>query len=59
MLDALFLWGVIWWSISGFSELQRRVAHGYQLAAGLSFVTVTALLSSELCRRSALAISSD
>jgi uncharacterized membrane protein len=56
MLDALFLWGVIWWSISGFSELQRRVAHGYQLAAGLSFVTVTALLSSELCRRSALAI---
>jgi len=56
MLGALFLWGVIWWSVSGFSELQRRIPHGYQLAAGLSFVTLTALLSSELCRRSALAI---
>jgi len=56
MLGALFLWGVAWWSVSGFSELQRRVPHGYQLAAGLVFVTLTALLSSELCRRSALAI---
>jgi len=56
MLGALFLWGVIWWSVCGFSELQRRVPHGYQLAGGLAFVTLTALLSSELCRRSALAI---
>jgi uncharacterized membrane protein len=33
MRDAVFLWGVMWWSVSGFSELQRRVPHGYQLTA--------------------------
>jgi uncharacterized membrane protein len=53
---ALFFWGMIWWSVSGVSELQRRVAPAFDLTAELGFATLTALLSSELAQRFMLAV---
>jgi uncharacterized membrane protein len=49
--DALFFWGVIWWCISGFSELQVWIPDPYLLNAALGYIVLTALLSSELCQR--------
>jgi uncharacterized membrane protein len=56
MLVALFSWGVIWWSIGGLGELQRRVAPTLIPAAELVYLTLTALLCSELHQRCRLAI---
>jgi uncharacterized membrane protein len=47
----LFLWGVLWWCVGGFSELQRHVDRSFVLSATLVFATITALLSSEFARR--------
>jgi uncharacterized membrane protein len=49
--DTLFFWGVIWWCISGISELQIQIPDPYLLNAELGYIVLTALLSSELCRR--------
>ncbi len=56
ILVVLFLWGLIWWCLSGVGELQRRLAPAYVPAAELSYLTLTALLSSELYRRFHLAV---
>jgi uncharacterized membrane protein len=56
ILRALFFWGLIWWSVSGLSELQRLAPRSTLLNAELGFVTITALLSSELCQRFKLSI---
>lgn len=50
----LFYWGVLWWLFSGLTEIQRRVADQYGAGAGLLLMAVTALLSSELQRRTRL-----
>jgi uncharacterized membrane protein len=55
ILATLFIWGVIWWSLSGLSELQRRIAPPYVSGAELVYLTLTALLLSELYRRFKLA----
>jgi uncharacterized membrane protein len=47
----LFFWGVLWWLFSGLTEIQRRVADQYEAAAGLLLMALTALISSELQRR--------
>ena len=47
----LFLWGLLWWCIGGWSELEQHIDKAYELSAGLVFATVTALLCSELARR--------
>jgi uncharacterized membrane protein len=47
----LFFWGVLWWLFTGLTEIQRRVADQYEAAAGLLLMALTALLSSELQRR--------
>jgi len=51
ILVTLFIWGLIWWSLSGLSELQRRLAPSYVSSAELVYLTLTALLLSELYRR--------
>jgi uncharacterized membrane protein len=56
MPAALFAWGAIWWTVWGLSELQRRVSPSQVYAAELVFLTLTALLSSELYRRCRLAL---
>jgi uncharacterized membrane protein len=47
----LFFWGVLWWLFSGLTEIQRRGPDQYEAAAGLLLVALTALISSELQRR--------
>ena len=48
---ALFLWGVLWWCIGGFSELEQHVEKAHLLAATLAFAAVTAVLCSEFARK--------
>jgi len=52
----LFFWGMLWWLLSGVSELQRRVPEAYQIGATLCYLAGTALLCSELCRRSTFSL---
>ena len=47
----LLFWGLLWWLLSGLSELQRRVAEVYFNDALLCYLAGTALLCSELVRR--------
>ena len=47
----LFLWGLLWWCIGGWSELHQHIDKSYALAWALAFATVTALLCSELARK--------
>jgi uncharacterized membrane protein len=47
----LFLWGLFWWSMGGVGEIARFVPPLYVTAAHLGFAALTALLSSELYRR--------
>jgi uncharacterized membrane protein len=47
----LFLWGVLWWCIGGFSEVEQHVDKSYALSSALVFATATPLLSSEYARR--------
>jgi uncharacterized membrane protein len=53
---ALFLWGLFWWSMGGLAEIMQFVPHPYVAAALLCFAALTALLSSELYRRTQLEI---
>jgi uncharacterized membrane protein len=55
MPAALFAWGTLWWTIWGLGELQRRVAPPQLYALELVYLTLTALLSSELFQRCKLA----
>ena len=50
----LFFWGVLWWVSSGLWEIARRVPDPDGPAVALVFITVTALVCSELQRRSQL-----
>ncbi|HEU4624070.1 MAG TPA: DUF2339 domain-containing protein [Steroidobacteraceae bacterium] len=50
----LFIWGLLWWLFSGTTEIDRHVPNVYELASVLVFLTVTALLSSEIARRLAI-----
>jgi uncharacterized membrane protein len=54
MAPVLFFWGLFWWLFSGLTEIQRSVPDRYEFAAGLLFMAVTALMSSELQRRARL-----
>jgi uncharacterized membrane protein len=56
ILIVLFFWGLIWWCVSGLSELQRRVAPVFAPAAELGYATLTALVSSQLHQRFKLAV---
>jgi uncharacterized membrane protein len=47
----LFLWGVFWWSVGGLGEIMQFVPQAYVAAVRLGFAALTALLSSELYRR--------
>lgn len=50
----LFFWGLLWWLFCGLTEIQRRVPDRYDAAAGLLFVSGTALLCSQLHARAGL-----
>jgi uncharacterized membrane protein len=47
----LFFWGLLWWLFSGLTEIQRRVPDRYEAGAGLLLMGMTALICSELQRR--------
>ena len=51
LAGALFLWGVLWWCIGGFSELAQHIEKAHVLAATLAFATLTAILCSEFARK--------
>jgi uncharacterized membrane protein len=46
----LFFWGVLWWLFAGLMEIDRRVPHQLEHAAGLLLMAATALISSGLQR---------
>jgi uncharacterized membrane protein len=47
----LFLWGLLWWSIGGWSELEQHIDQVYELSWALAFTTLTALLCCEMAQR--------
>jgi uncharacterized membrane protein len=49
--EALFLWGLLWWSIGGLGELGKYLDKVHELSSALVFTTFTALLCSEIARR--------
>jgi uncharacterized membrane protein len=49
--SALFLWGVLWWCIGGFSELEHHIGKPHLLAARLAYATITAILCGEFARK--------
>jgi uncharacterized membrane protein len=51
LCTALFLWGVVWWCIGGFNELNRYIEKTNILSATLAFATITAILCSEFARK--------
>jgi uncharacterized membrane protein len=53
---ALFSWGLFWWSVGGIGEIMQYVPHPYVAAVILGFASLTALLSSELHRRTGLGV---
>ncbi len=52
----LFFWGVLWWLFSGLTEIQRHAPDRYEPALGLLLMAFTALISSELERRTRLRV---
>src|SRR4029077_20881545 len=52
----LFFWGLLWWLFSGLTEIQRSVPDRYDAGASLVFLAATALVCSELSRRTSLGI---
>jgi uncharacterized membrane protein len=52
----LFLWGLLWWCIGGFSELGQHIDHSYLLFSALVFATITAFICSEIAFRFRMAI---
>jgi uncharacterized membrane protein len=51
--EALYWWGLLWWLVGGFSEL-NHYAPSFEMSAELVFVTFTALVSGEIHRRTEL-----
>jgi uncharacterized membrane protein len=49
--EALFLWGLLWWSVGGLGELAKYLDKAYELATALTFATLTALLCGEIARK--------
>ncbi len=49
--EALFLWGLLWWSVGGLGELGKYLDKPYELSSAVIFTTLTALLCSEIARR--------
>jgi uncharacterized membrane protein len=47
----LFIWGVVWWLISGIAEIDRHVPGEYEAACILVLLAITSILCSELKRR--------
>jgi len=54
LAPVLFFWGLLWWLFGGLMEINRRVPHQLEHAAGLLLMALTALISSELERRTRL-----
>jgi len=52
----LFFWGLLWWLFSGLTEIQRSVPDRYDAGAGLLFLASTAMIASELSRRTRLSV---
>ena len=52
----LFFWGLLWWLFSGLTEIQRSVPDRYDAGASLVFLAATALMCSELSRRTRLEV---
>jgi uncharacterized membrane protein len=50
-IPILFAWGVLWWLFSGLDEIWRYAPNAYRFAISFVFLSVTALLSSEVERR--------
>lgn len=40
----LFIWGLLWWSGGGYIEIQSHVASSGQIAAGVAYFGITALI---------------
>jgi uncharacterized membrane protein len=53
---ALFFWGLLWWLFSGLTEIQRSVPDRYDAGVGLLLLAATALIASELNRRTPLKV---
>jgi uncharacterized membrane protein len=56
LIPLLFFWGVLWWLGSGVAEIHRQIPSHYQYAADLFLMGLSAVLSSQLYRRTQLAI---
>jgi uncharacterized membrane protein len=52
----LFLWGLLWWCVGGFSELGQHIEPSYLLSSTLVFATITAFICSEIAFRFRMAI---
>lgn len=52
----LFFWGLIWWLIAGLTEIGVEVSGPQEVAWGVVFLSVTALISSEVHRRLDIAV---
>jgi uncharacterized membrane protein len=52
----MFFIGVAEWLLCGFVMIYGHLSHGYDATAGLVFVALTALICSELSRRTSLAL---
>jgi uncharacterized membrane protein len=50
----IFVWGLLWWTLRGLAEVNRGFATPYESAAAILFLSATALLASELARRTLL-----
>jgi uncharacterized membrane protein len=49
--EALFLWGLLWWSVGGLGELAKYLDKAYELSIALTFAALTALLCGEIARK--------
>jgi len=47
----LFFWGLAWWLVAGFREIDRFLPNRFEFHALLGFLAATAALASVLCRR--------
>lgn len=54
--ELLFIWGLLWWCVGGFTEFANDFGAAYELSSGLAFATLTALCASEFARRCRMTI---
>lgn len=47
----MLIWGLLWWLVNGFQEINVYVASRYELPAAILFVAVTAVLLGDLEKR--------